>query len=112
VAVGSYVMPESTTERWLCDIWADVLAIDPSRIGIDQNFFELGGHSLLLVQVRNRLEARSDAAIALTDLYRYPTIRGLAERIDGKTAGEQSDDVENRAERRKKGLLARGAASR
>jgi amino acid adenylation domain-containing protein len=112
VAVGSYVMPESTTERWLCDIWADVLAIDPSRIGIDQNFFELGGHSLLLVQVRNRLEARSNAAIALTDLYRYPTIRGLAERIDGKTAGEQSDDVENRAERRKKGLLARGAASR
>ena len=113
VAVSSYVMPESTTERWLCDVWADVLAIDPSRIGIDQNFFELGGHSLLLVQVWNRVAQRSaDAGIALTDLYRYPSIRSLAERIDGKTAGVASDDVEQRAERRKKGLLARGAAGR
>jgi amino acid adenylation domain-containing protein len=112
VAVGGYVMPESTTERWLCDVWADVLAIDASRIGIDQNFFELGGHSLLLVQIWNRVADRSDGGIALTDLYRYPTIRSLAERIDGKTSGGQSNDVELRAERRKKGLPARGAANR
>jgi amino acid adenylation domain-containing protein len=112
VAVGAYVTPESTTERWLCEVWADVMAIDASRIGIDQNFFELGGHSLLLVQVWNRVAHRSSGGIALTDLYRYPTIRGLAERLDGKATGAEADDVESRAARRKKGLLARGAASR
>src|SRR5262249_14151096 len=45
LAVGEYTMPGSKTECWLVEVWADVLAIEPSRIGIDQNFFELGGHS-------------------------------------------------------------------
>jgi amino acid adenylation domain-containing protein len=113
VAISGYVKPESTTERWLCNIWADVLSIEPSRIGIDQNFFELGGHSLVLVRVFNHLADRAPAGMALTDLYRYPTIRGLAERIDGKTvASATSDGVESRADRRKKGLLARGAVKR
>ncbi len=113
VAISGYVKPESTAERWLCDIWADVLSFEPSRIGIDQNFFELGGHSLDLVQVFNQLADRAPAGMALTELYRYPTIRGLAERIEGKTvAGAASDGVESRAERRKKGLLARGAVKR
>lgn len=112
LAVGEYVVPESKTECWLVEVWADVLGIEPSRIGIDQNFFELGGHSMLLVQVWNRVAPRARQGLALTDLYRYPSIRGLASRIDGGEFADQADDIEARAERRKKGLLGRRAVSR
>jgi acyl-coenzyme A synthetase/AMP-(fatty) acid ligase len=112
LAVGGYAMPGSKTERWLCQVWADVLEIEPSRVGIDQNFFELGGHSMLLVQLWNRIAPRAARGLALTELYRYPTIRGLAARIDGDRTADEADDVEGRAERRKKGLLRRGAVGR
>lgn len=94
LAVGEYVMPSSGTECWLCEVWADVLGIESSRIGIDQNFFELGGHSLLLVQLKNRIALRTGSELALADLYRHPTIRGLAERIDGQASTDGKDGLE------------------
>ncbi|MFC4015609.1 acyl carrier protein [Nonomuraea purpurea] len=47
-------------------------------IDLDVNFFEAGFSSLMLAQVLPGLRALG-LAVSLTDLYRYPTVRLLAE---------------------------------
>ena len=53
--------------------WQHILGTQ--AIGIDDNFFDAGGHSLLVVRLHRKLQQRLGRAIALTDLYRFPTVR-------------------------------------
>ena len=73
-----YVAPTTPTEETLVAIWAEVLKIDPSRIGIDHNFFDLGGHSLLAIQVLSRVRAAFQVELPIRDLMDNPTIAGIA----------------------------------
>lgn len=69
--------PENELEKQIASIWREVLAAP--EIGRDENFFDLGGHSLLTVQVQGRLRRQLDRQVALTDLFRFPTVRTLAQ---------------------------------
>jgi acyl carrier protein len=71
------LLPQTDVERSLAEIWQTVLQID--TVGIDDNFFDLGGHSLRMVQLHSAVRDRFDSAIALVDLFRYPTIRSFAD---------------------------------
>jgi natural product biosynthesis luciferase-like monooxygenase protein len=73
---------ESQTQRIVAEIWQELLGI--SAVGIDQNFFEIGGHSLLSVKVQIEIKQRMGRALGLVDIFRYPTIRGLADLLDGR----------------------------
>lgn len=63
-------------ERQVLTVWEETLGT--TRIGVDDNFFDIGGHSLLVVRMHRRIKDTFDTTIPLTDLYRYPTVRGLA----------------------------------
>ncbi len=67
--------PRNEVERAISRVWADVLGTSVDR---EDNFFDLGGHSLLLVQVRERLLTMFDYDLSITDMFRYPTVAGLA----------------------------------
>jgi len=92
----AYVAPGSDAERWMAQIWAQVLQLE--KVGITDNFFELGGDSILSLQVisrvRNHAELHMD--LKLRDLMRYQTIKGLFEQ---KSAGAQrhGEDVTHQA---------------
>ena len=74
----------------------DALEID--EVDIDANFFSLGGDSLLLLHVLVRLEQSFGREIAIVDLFRYPTIRGLAGFLgDVGTKKKSFDEAEDRA---------------
>ena len=72
------------TEARIAAVWRDILTID--AIGIDDNFFDLGGSSLKLLHVQQRLTKEGSRAIAIVDLFARPTIRALAEFLDGGPA--------------------------
>ncbi len=72
--------PREGTEAVLAGIWSRVLGIEP--IGSDDNFFELGGHSLIAIDLTGRIRKALGAAIPVTGLLEYPTVRQLAELID------------------------------
>jgi len=72
-----YVPPTTPTEIALVDIWAAVLKLDPSQIGIHHNFFDLGGHSLLAVQVLSRVRTAFTVELPIRDLMDNPTIAGI-----------------------------------
>ena len=97
---ADWLPPASEVERALTTIWSDVLKAE--RVGVRDNFFDLGGHSLLMVRVRAQIAARLGADVAILDLFRYPTIRALADHLNGNGDGNdrgQLTDVHERAER-------------
>jgi amino acid adenylation domain-containing protein len=63
-------------EELVARIWREVLGLD--RVGADENFFEIGGQSLLIVRVQARLTETLGRSIPVVDLFRFPTVRGLA----------------------------------
>jgi amino acid adenylation domain-containing protein len=74
-----YVPPESELEQTLGAVWCEVLRLE--RVGRDDNFFDLGGHSLAMVQVQRRLREALSRELSLVELFRYPTVRALAEHL-------------------------------
>ena len=68
--------PASELEAAVLAAWQRVLAAD--AIGIDDNFFDIGGHSLLVVRLHRALQEQLGRQLALTDLYRFPTVRTFA----------------------------------
>nr|WP_281365172.1 phosphopantetheine-binding protein [Phytohabitans houttuyneae] len=101
----AYAPPASATERAVAEVWAQVLDID--RVGVDDSFFDLGGTSLLVVRARARLLERVGGELSLVDMFRYPTVRALAEVIDRAPAERSDPDVSEGAAR---GAARRGAA--
>ncbi len=70
-----YVAPRTTSERVLCDIWAEVLRLE--RVGRDDNFFELGGDSILSIQVVARAR-QAGLELAPSEVFEHPTPAELA----------------------------------
>jgi len=70
---------QTELEPAIAAVWCEVLglaAVDPQM-----NFFDLGGTSLHAIQVCARLQERVYRALAITDLFRFPTVRSLAQHV-------------------------------
>lgn len=72
--------PGTQMEEILAGIWSEVLGVE--QVGVEENFFELGGHSLLAVQVAARVRTALDVELPLRWIFEFPTVGGLAERIE------------------------------
>lgn len=73
------VKPANELEEAVADIWNEILGIE--QIGTDQSFFHVGGHSLLATQLVSRLRATFRVGISLREVFDYPTIEGIADRL-------------------------------
>jgi amino acid adenylation domain-containing protein len=74
-------VPRTDAERVIAGAWREVLGV--GEVGLDDNFFDLGGHSLLLARLRSRLRGSFPSDVSIVVLFRYPTVRSLAEHLAG-----------------------------
>jgi tyrocidine synthetase-3 len=81
-----YTAPRDMVEVKLAEIWSDVLHVE--RIGIDDNFLELGGHSLRAAALISKIYKAFDVNVTLANLFKNPTVRGLAGIIKKEAADE------------------------
>jgi len=77
----AYVAPGNGMEKTLVGIWADVLAIEPEKLGIDDDFFDLGGNSLKAIVISSKIHQVANVKVLLADIFREKTIRRLAGQI-------------------------------
>ncbi|MCX6581121.1 MAG: amino acid adenylation domain-containing protein [Candidatus Aminicenantes bacterium] len=89
---GIYTAPRTPVEEELAAIWTEILGGDalpesplPTSIGIDDNFFHLGGHSINAAALAGRIHKKFQAKMTLAEIFQRPTIRQLAQYIEGKT---------------------------
>lgn len=60
-------------------IWRAILGVQ--NIAPNDNFFDIGGHSLLAVQAHREIREKMGATISITDIFRFPVLSALAERV-------------------------------
>ncbi|HEX4496856.1 MAG TPA: non-ribosomal peptide synthase/polyketide synthase, partial [Thermoanaerobaculia bacterium] len=72
--------PATPTEEALAAVWRELL--DISRIDRSDDFFTSGGHSLLATRLASRLRQTFQVDIPLRSVFQYPTLQGLAARIE------------------------------
>jgi amino acid adenylation domain-containing protein len=78
-----YIAPRTPTETKLAEIWGQVLGRQSSsHIGVRDNFFNLGGHSLLATQLVSRIRQVFEIDLPLRNVFEYPTLEELAERVE------------------------------
>ncbi|SPJ78124.1 uncharacterized protein FTOL_06513 [Fusarium torulosum] len=71
------LQPTTPEQKQMRDIWAAVLELDGSIIGIDDDFLQLGGDSIAAMKVVG--EARqAGLQLSVAEIFRTPTIRDLA----------------------------------
>ncbi|ATG42414.1 MupA/Atu3671 family FMN-dependent luciferase-like monooxygenase [Phaeobacter piscinae] len=75
----------------IAEIWSGILGV--SGIGAEDNFFTLGGHSLLAVQAHRDIRGALDVPkLSITDIFRFPTLSGLAGHIDALTGAGSAEE--------------------
>jgi amino acid adenylation domain-containing protein len=87
--------PRDPIEEALVIIWLDVLGVD--NIGIHDNFFELGGHSLKATQVSTRIRDYFGIQVPLREIFKVPTVAGLANAVEEAILVEQEKLTEDDA---------------
>ncbi|WP_460415191.1 amino acid adenylation domain-containing protein [Pseudomonas sp. microsymbiont 2] len=90
MAVAVFEAPVGTLELALAQRWAQVLEVE--RIGRHDSFFELGGHSLLAIRLVSELD-RAGLNTTLAELFQYPSVAALAERLGQREAPERDDGL-------------------
>jgi amino acid adenylation domain-containing protein len=77
-----YVEPRNAMEKRIAAIWEKELNTD--KIGIKSDFFNIGGDSLLAINVSISI----GCGVTISDIYKYPTIEGLAKKIQDKKGSD------------------------
>tara|TARA_B100000609_G_C17219853_1_gene439259 strand:+ start:160 stop:777 length:618 start_codon:yes stop_codon:yes gene_type:complete len=98
-----HTAPRHESEQQIASIWRNLLEVE--QVGIDDNFFDLGGHSLLMARMQHRLEQVFEKEIPIVELFRFPTIRLLAEYVSGppgtSTPPKRKEKREERTQKQK-----------
>ncbi|SFJ97270.1 fengycin family lipopeptide synthetase D, partial [Thermoflavimicrobium dichotomicum] len=76
---ADFVAPSHPIEEGLCQLFQEILGVE--RVGIYAHFFELGGHSLKAMKLASRIHQSWGVEISIADLFAYPTVKEMAERI-------------------------------
>ncbi len=87
------VAPTAGAQAQIAEIWSRILGV--SDVGAQDNFFALGGHSLLAVQAHREIrEVLTATRLSITDIFRFPTLSGLADHIEGLSGTKVKDEPE------------------
>ena len=76
-----YVAPRNEKEAGIAGIWQEVFSL--KQVGIDEDFFDVGGDSLSATRMFARINRAFSQEITLRNIFERPTIRALAELLDG-----------------------------
>lgn len=80
---GNYLLPRNEIEARLLTIWQEVLGIE--TISMDDVFFEIDGDSLKAIRLTGIISREFNLVLRVQDLFKYTTIRRIAELIQPET---------------------------
>jgi amino acid adenylation domain-containing protein len=69
-----------TVRERICAMWEELLAVE--GINFEANFFELGGDSMTAIRLLRRLREELHPEVKLDDVYEFPSISQLSNRLE------------------------------
>jgi natural product biosynthesis luciferase-like monooxygenase protein len=98
--------PRNETERRIASVWQNLLNTD--SVGVEENFFDLGANSLTMVQASSLLRDALGRPVSLVDLFRFPSVRALADHLTKPATIEiPTNTAEDRGRARLDAMLRR-----
>jgi amino acid adenylation domain-containing protein len=98
----TYIGPANEIEEKLAVIWSGVLQIEKENISVEDSFFQLGGHSLRATTAVSQIHKEFNVKIPLGEIFKIPTIRGIASVI---TAAQWVSDQKTAVNRKKQEMV-------
>lgn len=103
---ATHVAQTGDTGLHIAEAFKRILGLE--AVAMSDNFFNLGGHSLLAVQLHRELKASLAPDLTIADIYRFPTVAGLAATVANRGAAKtELGQVAHRAASRRQALAAR-----
>ncbi len=84
-----FIKPQTTEQKKLAEIFANALGIE--KVSIDDDFFAIGGSSLVASKVAVMC-MMENIPLVYADIFKYPTVRGLAAVISGGEEEPENKD--------------------
>lgn len=107
---NAFAGPSNAREVAIATAWRSVLRIE--EVGVEDNFFELGGNSILAVALRAKLIETVEPSISLIDMFRYPTVAGLAAALAEREGGSAAASAHGGDVSARRAALARRGQAR
>ncbi|MDI1486221.1 MAG: Non-ribosomal peptide synthetase [Ramalina farinacea] len=85
-ARASMRQPTTDLERQIQKIWAQVLSVEPTTIGVDDNFFQLGGDSISAMRLVGLARA-VNLQLTVAQIFKHPGLQDMSCLI-GSSHGE------------------------
>lgn len=89
ISDDEHVLPRTTLEYQLVEIWEEVLQVTP--VGVRENFFDLGGHSLLAMRLIAAIEQKLKCNLPVVSLFREGTIEKIAALLEQEKPSSNLD---------------------
>lgn len=109
-AGGPVLPPRGPVEERIALAWGEVLGTE--SIGRDINLFEAGANSVTVTRLHARLsELFTASEVALSELFRYPTVRAMATLFGGSPTGDSGSTAADAARGRRRRAEMRSSAA-
>jgi amino acid adenylation domain-containing protein len=89
---AGFELPQSEDEKKVAAIWCEALGVE--KVGRHDSFFDLGGDSLNFIQIHNQLRRVFQRDIPVADIFRHPTVAGIADLLQGRSAKVMREPLE------------------
>lgn len=92
----TYVPPQNDVQQMIAKVWQEVLGLE--KVGVNHNFFDIGGNSLTITKVYSQLKkswTEESNFLSVVDLFKYPTIRLLANYLNQDKYSHSSQKEQN-----------------
>ncbi|KAL6231349.1 hypothetical protein BDW75DRAFT_243990 [Aspergillus navahoensis] len=96
-AEESTAAPSTSTEGQLQELWADILHLPVTKVGIHDNFFQIGGDSVVAMRMVTTKSARL-LKLTVADIFQNPRLSDLANVLSSRSSKEERSEVENMME--------------
>jgi acyl carrier protein len=96
------ISPATDLEKIIAGVWQEILKI--TEVGALDNFFDLGGDSFNIMHICKKLEEMLGKNIPVVKMFKYPTVRSLAEFLQS----EKEENLEPTNEKERAGEISAG----
>ncbi|TZF95867.1 amino acid adenylation domain-containing protein, partial [Chryseobacterium panacisoli] len=85
-----YVAAETELQATLCQIYGDILGLDPDTISIHDDFFRLGGDSIISIQLVGKIRQQLEVRVSVKEVFTARTVASLSQLIKDKKDGSEA----------------------
>ena len=90
VATRSYVAPQNTIEKQLCEIWAESLQMDYAELGVHDDFFQLGGNSILAIKLVGKINSIFSIECNISIIFECKNVSNLSKIISNMSSASMN----------------------